>query len=412
MEWIGQVLNKILKIAISGKLIQKTIAFLDKKLAVIAIYIYSRMVKVDPKKIFFITSRGDYDCNAKWIAEEFLRRGKDYKLVWAIRGKTNVAANDFPQQLTLVKRRTFPFFDHISTAKVIIDNSVNVTYNDYKKKKDQILLETWHGSLGIKKFSPETNHNKTWVRKAYKEAKQTDYCISNSKFENDIFRDTYWKKNPILTFGHARNDILFEAHEDVRQAIRDKIYSRYNLDSDVRICLYAPTFRDSEDFSPYMLDYESLIRALEDRFGGKWVIAVRLHFLVRKLIANQSFSENIVDMTDYPDIQEILTCINAGITDYSSWICEYIHTRKPGFIFATDAETYEQSDRELFFPLCHLPFPVARDNDTLMKNIRSFDEEQFLKKCDVFLEDKGCVDDGMAAKRIVDKIEEIMSQEE
>ena len=98
---------------------------------------------------------------------------------------------------------------------------------------------------------------------------------------------------------------------------------------------------------------------------------------------------------------------DVAITDYSSWIYDYILTRRPGFIFATDIYSYE-TERGFYYPLSSTPFPVSTNNETLIENILLFDEKQYEKNVDVFLEEKGCIDDGHASQRVVDKIIELV----
>lgn len=40
--------------------------------------------------------------------------------------------------------------------------------------------------------------------------------------------------------------------------------------------------------------------------------------------------------TLYEDMQELLVAADAGVTDYSSWIFDYVLSGKPGFLIETD----------------------------------------------------------------------------
>ena len=386
---------------------------IDKILSIPFIYLATRRVKVDENKIMFITFRGEFDCNSKWIAQELLKRRLPYQLVWTIR--KNVPLEQFPKELTLTYRQSVDFYKHLASAKIIVDNGVSTAFLGYKKKKNQILVETWHGSLGIKKFSASCNKDRHWVHIAYQEGRMTDYIISNADFEDEIYREDFWKKTPILQVGHARNDVLCEKDTWRLRNIRQRVFDYFELNAsskaDVRICLYAPTFRDDGDMSPYEIDYDRLRSALKTRFGGNWVILTRFHFRLLKKLAKYEFPEDVINASEYPDIYELLTCVDVGITDYSSWICDYMLTRRPGFLFATDMKEFEKKDRDFFYPLDTMPFPLALDNNQLIQNILNFDNDRFVPACDQFLEEKGCIDDGHASERIADAFEAIMRGE-
>lgn len=405
--------NTLVKLSIEKMLFQVIVEKVNKVLSNalfhISLYHLAKRTKIKDNKIIFLTFRGEYDCNAKWIAEEIRRRKLPYTVVWAVHADSNT--QDIPSEFIQAVRGTYEFYQHLTSARIIVDNGVSTAYMGYQKKDKQILIETWHGSLGIKKFSRDTNKDKNWCKIAEQEGKMTDYCLSNSDFEDAIFRDTFWEKSRILDLGHARNDILIEKGTDRITAIREKVYREFNLDPDVQICLYAPTFRDDGDTRPYKINYRALRDALHERFGGEWVIMTRFHFRLRNKLGNYRFPEGVIDGSKYSDIQELLTCVDVGITDYSSWICDYMLTRRPGFLFATDMVQYEEKDREFFYPLSSMPFPLALDNDQLIENILSFDNESFVRKCDEFLKDKGCIDDGHASERIVDFIEKLMRGE-
>ncbi len=83
-------------------------------------------------------------------------------------------------------------------------------------------------------------------------------------------------------------------------------------------------------------------------------------------------TEKIVDVSLYPDIQELMVVADALITDYSSAVFDFILTYKPGFIYAINEQRYD-IERGLYYPLTATPFTVARNNEELERNIINFD---------------------------------------
>lgn len=421
----------ITKEVIAREMIEKrffkaVINWLDKNISTIFIRSIQNKIPIENNKIIFLTFRNDYDCNAKWICEEILRRKLPYQLVWVIRKGTKTGPDYFPKELKLVRKESYEYYKELSSAKIIIDNGISMIHSRYKKKKNQILIETWHGSLGIKKFSKDTVNDKEWVKKALKEGKATDYIISNSDFEDEIYREDYWKKTPIWKLGHARNDILFNENKEYKKVIKEKLFQKYviaddnkksddnfkKLDDNCKICLYAPTFREKLNVSSYELDYNMLRNSLKEKFGGDWIIFVRFHFRMIKKMKNSLDELPVVDVSSYPDIQEILLCTDVGVTDYSSWICDFMLTKRPGFLIAKDLASYQEEERDFAYPLSELPFPLAYSDKGLRENILNFKMENFIEDCNRFLKNKGCVDNGTASKKIVNRINKIIIQEE
>lgn len=115
-------------------------------------------------------------------------------------------------------------------------------------------------------------------------------------------------------------------------------------------------------------------------------------------------SDRLVDVSQRPDMNEIIAGADAFLTDYSSAIFEGAMVRLPGFIYADDLEEYVADRGDLFFDMRKLPFPVALDNEELMKNILEFDEEKYRTELSRFMDEVGIFEDGKASERVVELI--------
>ena len=113
------------------------------------------------------------------------------------------------------------------------------------------------------------------------------------------------------------------------------------LSKDTKIALYAPTFRDNGDTSAIQLNYPSLKKSLEEKFGGNWEILIRLHFKNRSLAIFNNPYPFVHDVTMYPEMQELVAIADIGITDYSSWAYDFLLTKKPLFIIAKDIDLFD-----------------------------------------------------------------------
>ena len=102
-----------------------------------------------------------------------------------------------------------------------------------------------------------------------------------------------------------------------------------------------------------------------------------------------------------------MVACEVGITDYSSWICDYVLGDGFGFIYARDAEKYA-ANPGFYYPLESTPFPVARSNEELVAAIDAFAPEGYRARKGAFIRAKGCVDDGRASERCARKIMEVL----
>ena len=413
------VIKKIYNISLGGTYIKsiwrKIYLFIKKGIVKIAIIIsipikslFMKFTPINDNTIIFLCFQTGYCCNPKAIADEIIKRRLAVNIFWMINGKCD--RSDYPQNLRLVKKGSYKYYRALASSKVIVDNTLNLQRAHVRKKKGQYLLQTWHGSLGIKRLDGDVVMNWKWKINAKLASIDTDFCISNSNFETEVFHNSYWNNVPILLYGHARNDILFETEEFQINAIKDKIYKEFGISDETKILLYAPTHRDTLDQRAFKLDYGSLYNALVDRFGGDWCILVRLHSKVKALSDEwlKHTPDFVIDATNYTDMQELLLIADIGLTDYSSWIFDFMLRYKPGFMIFDDLKEFE-SNRGLYYPLENTPFPLAHSNVELVERIINFDREKYQEKVSSFLVDKGCIEDGNASKRIVDKIQELMS---
>lgn len=413
MSKIKSVLRAILKALAEGRFLHWVVQRIDKVGAWISRYLICRFTRVQKNTIVFMTYGNNYFCNPKYIAEEILRQKLPWRLVWVTAPKKGKAKRgDVPMEIEVVKRNSFEAIRATAQAKVWVDNAINFYWDrNPHKKKSQVYLQTWHGSMGIKRMGEDNVQSPRWVRTAKKTGKNTDYCISNSDFETMVFRTSYWKDeqaNQILMYGHARNDCLFQPEKCA--ALRKNIAERYGFDPEEKIFLYAPTFRDSGYQEYKNLDFKALTQALHERFGGKWRIFLRMHFHDRgKKVTINPGDDYLTNVTAYPDMQQLIMISDIGMTDYSSWAYDFVLTRRPLFIYASDLDEYN-NERGLYYPLESTPFPVAENNEMLLNNVRQFDDVAYHEKVEAFLQDKGCIEDGHAAERVVEKLKEIMGE--
>ena len=376
-------------------------ACVDYGLAAIARFILCHTNKVQNNKVMFMTFNNNYMCNQKYICEEILKQKLPLDIVWAAT-KAQIASGQYPKGVRLVVRDSYEFFKEVTTAKVWVDNALNFTWNPIPKKKEQFYLQTWHGSMGLKRIGKQDVKNARWSMSAAMAGKATDLCISNSTFETEVFRQTHWPKAKILELGHARNDVFFMDKQE-QAAVKAQVCAYFGIPEDCHIALYAPTFRNDDSAETYDLEHSKFLDALEAKFGGHWVVLNRYHFKTKAARKNVTVDERIISATAYPDIQDLMIAADVGLTDYSSWICDFVLTGRPGFIYAPDLKEYD-SERGFYYPLEETPFPIAETNEELVERIQNFDPTLYETKRQEFLKARGCKEDGHAAEKIVEII--------
>lgn len=378
----------------------------------ISCVIFARL-PVQSGKIVFDNCKGKgFGCNPKYVAQELIRRGNadQYDLVWVI-SQSDLEHSELPPQIRPVRYGSLLSFFEFATAKVWVCNYHKVYFvrRGLRKQKDQFFIQMCHGSLGIKKTDGDVaafTQDTQWLRAAVASSRMTDFWISNSSFETNVYKTAFWdvRDESILLYGHPRNDIFFDAEE--MQRARKKVDAAYGTQGK-KLLLYAPTFRDDYRTDCYGIDYTDLVKHIKQRFGGDWAVLVRLHPRNRD-VADTIIPPglDLVDVTRYADMQELLAAADCLVTDYSSCAFDFMLARRSVFLFATDVQKYD-IERGFYYPLEATPFPVAHDNAELMQCIDRFDADTYLVDIEAFLHEKGCVEDGHASERVADLVERL-----
>ena len=358
-------------------------------------------------RIAIMTNTSRYTCNPKYIYEELIRQDPGYDITWVVKGDS--PTDEYPEGTKIVRHNTEEGLRAVYSAKIWLDNGVAFS-NYYDKKENQIHLQTMHGSLGIKRIdnavasrNARGEHGQKVVER---ESNNTNYVITNSSFEESVFRKAFWTNTPMIRLGHARTDILFSRDEEKISSIRKDLNKRYGVPEDKKILLYGPTHRKGVKAEDLELDYPLLLNELGEKFGGEFVALLRLHDRTKNMELESLNYDSVYDVSDYPDMQEIMLVSDVGITDYSSWIFDYVLMRRPGFLYAADIDRYNNRTG-LAYPMEEAPFPVAYRLEKLHKRIKEFDMDKFKNDVERFLEEKESVDCGHSARDIVNWIQEI-----
>ncbi len=366
---------------------------------------------IENRKIVFDNYMGSgFGCNGKYITQELLRSRAEYDIVWTVKDAGAHRA-EFPSGIRLVEYLSDEALYEYATAKIWVLNIhlVPYLYKGLRKKEGQFYIQTWHGSLGIKKIERDSafvRRAENWMVMDELNSAMTDYWISNSRFETDVYTHAFWNARTILEYGHPRNDLFFHDTGEIRARVRRTL----GLEKDIRTILYVPTSREIESMAGFEIDYGLLLSSLAKRFGGRWKILMRMHPRMRDEAARWvPRRSGVIDVSRYPDIQELMVCADAMITDYSSAIFDFILTGKPGFLFVLDEELYERR-RGLYYSVYETPFPVAASNRELQAKILSFDSSEYERKVRAFLDGKGIREDGCASRRVAQLISSLTQE--
>lgn len=363
-----------------------------------------RLLPLQQKVSFIAFSGRQYSDSTRRISELLLQTNPEIRQVWAFNEPEKFRFLE-ERGIRVVKYKSLAYLYHVMTSRVYVDNAE--FWSILKFRPGQMVLQTWHGGGAYKKVGGHRiDVNEREQQHAVEKMNKITLFLSSSRaFTNFVIRNAYQYRGEVLECGLPRNDDLLHpdpaAAERVRQAL--------NIPQGARVLLYAPTFRNSHSLDLYDVDFARLKASLEAKFGGEWVLLLRMHYYLadRAMAAQAPWLRNA---TDYPDMQELLQCADVLLTDYSSCMWDFSLMHKPCFLYARDIDEY-RGERDFYTPIESWPFPLAADNDALVRAIADFDEQKYRADVDRHHRELGSTESGTAAKQCAERIAAFFKQE-
>lgn len=363
------------------------------------------------KKIVFY-SFARYADHGKYISERLLEMRTDIDVVWALKDMGDI----LPERARKIEAGNLKeYIYEMETAGIWIYNTLTPDY--IVKRNEQVFIETKHwSSITLKRFfldSRTITDVESDVSYWERACSLIDYIITGSEFDTQSCRRGFRFDKDVVQIGSPRSDALFRTEYN-----KEKVSAYYNLKPDVKIVLYAPTYRYSKaetalhipETRAVDLDYEKVLNALQRKDGSKWVMMLRLHPGHEEDVKKINLPDYVIDVSPYADVQELASACDIMITDYSSIMFEPAFAHKPVFLFATDREDYINKEYDLLIDYDTLPFPIAESSDELCDAVRSFDRREYDRKLDDFFERYGVHEDGHASERAAEFISRLIDK--
>ena len=325
---------------------------------------------------FIIDSNESFSGNLEYIKNEFEKRG------------------NFEFNFYYKDQLSFSSLKKLATSKYVFlnDNFFPLAFMNFNKRT--LVVQLWHAPGAFKKFGGSVE-NKEMLKLI---SDNTDFLIVTSTYIEDYYHEAFQiDKSKIKPLGLPRADYYFENH-DINK-LRDEFNKKYDVPSDKKIILYAPTFRENEEFNNVFnyLDLDKFNEELSDEY----VLVLRLHPKIKKFYSEDiSVDGYYIDCSDYKNEQELLLISDILITDYSSIMIEFAMLNKPIIFFAYDLDNYLNNERGFYLDYKKdLPGPIVWDSNGLisviLEGIDSSNSSSFLKTQFDHV-------DGKSSKRVVD----------
>lgn len=375
-----------------------SISKIKLKLRTFILYAF-RLFPIKKNRVLFTSFHGKgYGDSLKPIADKLLD-DSDIQIVWIVKK----IYDDMPAQIKQVKSHGIGELYYLATSKVWFNNQRFDIF--VRKRKGQIYIQTWHSSLRLKKIEGDAVDYlpESYIEQAKNDSSMIDYIPCGCEFSKNTYANSFWYDGPVLMCGTPRLDKFFDAEECGR--ISKELKDKYGIHGK-KIILYAPTFRNADRTFTGTLDFNSF--ASDYLPADEYVVLVRMHPLVA---ADFKTSSNVINVTDYPNMQDLIILCDYLVTDYSGCCFDTLVQKKPCVMYIPDLEEYLAKDRDLYFSFDELPFEKAVSPEELKDIITGFDRDAYEAKVGRFAEKIGFVETGEASEYLSKMIKEIVHNE-
>lgn len=295
---------------------------------------------------------------------------------------------------------------YLATSRVFIVDDYFFPIYVIRPRDGTTIIQTWHACGAFKKVGYSVLDKSFGVDEALARRVRIhsnyDVCLVACQAAAPHYAEAF--RQPLAKFvsrlGIPRTDVFFGEERLART--RDAVRRRYGLTDGRRVILYAPTFRGDSVTDARATDDLDL-DVLRASLGEDHVLLVRLHPFIRsRTTIGPELAGFAIDVSDHPDINELMLVSDVLITDYSSAIYEFALLGRPMVFFAPDYEAYERERGFYFDYRTGVPGPIFETTEAVAEYLRAgvFDLERVAR----FREASFDVADGGSATRVTDEL--------
>jgi teichoic acid ribitol-phosphate primase len=295
---------------------------------------------------------------------------------------------------------------YLATSRVFIVDDYFFPIYVVQPRAGTTIIQTWHACGAFKKVGYSVLDKSFGVDESLARRVRIhsnyDVCLVASQSAAVHYAEAF--RQPLDRFvshlGIPRTDVFFGEERLARS--REAVRRRYGLTDGRRVVLYAPTFRGDSVTDAHATD-DLDIALLREALDEDHVLLVRLHPFIRsRSPIGPELGDFAIDVSDHPDINELMLVSDVLVTDYSSAIFEYALLGRPMVFFAPDYEAYERERGFYFDYRTGVPGPIFETTAALTEYLRAgaFDTDLVERFRDASFD----VADGRSATRVTDEL--------
>jgi len=336
------------------------------------------------------------------IFHELRRTRPELTVYWGVAD----SASAVPEGATRLLMHSGDWYRVLATARYLCLNIDPDRW--FVLRPGQQLLQTFHGypakSMGIRMWEAKGYTPRRVELELDRTSRGWSMILTPAPEMDEYYRREYRYDGPIHSAGYPRDDLLVSPEGE---RVREETRKRLGILPEQRAVLFAPTWRD--DLATNWRQAELItnldVEAASRRLGPEYVLLMRGHRFHSGSTAGSDASARLIDVTNYPEINDLILASDAAILDYSSLRFDFALTRRPMVFLVPDLSTYTGGVRGFLYPFeDSAPGPLATSADEVIARLRDFDglRREYADAIERFHETYNYLQDGHAAERVVE----------
>ena len=246
-------------------------------------------------------------------------------------------------------------------------------------RKGTEVIQVWHACGAFKKFGYSVLGKSYGADDNYVKYvpihKNYSHVLVSSKEVIPHYAEAFnMDPSRIHPMGIPRTDLFF--NDTLKTEAIERVYHKYPELKGKKLVLYAPTFRGVVRQQIDVVMPFDLKQATES-LGEDMILGLKMHPFVSKSFDLEGL-ENVINLSDYPEVNDLLLVTDLLISDYSSLVFEFSLLERPMIFYAHDRVDYI-AERDFYYEYeSFVPGPIVETTEELIHQLKSsnFDLEK------------------------------------
>ncbi len=361
-------------------------------------------LSLDPASVYLQSYTGAPATDSQRAIHDELRRSRpDLTLHWAVASPSTPV----PEGAVPVLMHTREWYRVLGTATYLVNN---IDFDRwFRTKPGQRFLQTFHGypakSMGIRLWRAKQFTPRRIELELGRTSRDWDLILTPAPEMDVHYRVEYDYDGEIESSGYPRDDALLAPDAD---EVRERTRRLLGIAPHQTVVLYAPTWRDDQatNYRSATMTRHLDLESATTHLGEEFVFLMRGHRFHAQGTDRSGRTARLIDVTDYPEINDLILASDAAVLDYSSLRFDFALTGRPMLFLVPDLGAYTGGVRGFLYPFeDSAPGPLLDDAEEVIAALRDLPavRRKYAAAYETFNRTYNYLQDGQAAKRVVQR---------